>query len=83
MKKYLISGLVDSYRIKVNLFAASPSSAISFSTDNISPGSTLYCFPPVLNTANISKPKIILKNYTHFFHNIDIVKDKVIILEDF
>ena len=29
MKKYLISGLVDSYRIKVNLFAASPSSAIS------------------------------------------------------
>ena len=29
MTKYLISGLVDSYRIKVNLFAASPSSAIS------------------------------------------------------
>ena len=29
MKKYLISGLVDAYRIKVNLFAASPSSAIN------------------------------------------------------
>ena len=28
MKKFLISGLVDSYRIKVNLFAASPSSTI-------------------------------------------------------
>ena len=28
MKKYLISGLVDSYRIKINLFAISPNSAI-------------------------------------------------------
>ena len=29
MKKYLISGLVDTYRIKLNLFAISPKSAIS------------------------------------------------------
>ena len=29
MKKYLISGLVDTYRIKLNLFALSPNSAIS------------------------------------------------------
>ena len=29
MKKYLISGLINKYRIKVNLFAASPSAAIS------------------------------------------------------
>ena len=29
MKKYLISGLVDNYRIKLNLFALSPNSAIS------------------------------------------------------
>ena len=29
MKKYLISGLVDKYRIKINLFALSPNSAIS------------------------------------------------------
>ena len=29
MKKYLISGLVDSYRIKINLFAISPNSAMS------------------------------------------------------
>ena len=29
MKKYLISGLVDSYRIKINLFAMSPTNAIS------------------------------------------------------
>ena len=29
MKKYLISGLVDSYRIKINLFAISPTNAIS------------------------------------------------------
>ena len=28
MKKYLISGLVDKYRIKINLFALSPNSAI-------------------------------------------------------
>ena len=29
MKKYLISGQVDTYRVKVNLFASSPSSAIN------------------------------------------------------
>ena len=29
MKKYLISGMVDKYRIKINLFALSPNSAIS------------------------------------------------------
>ena len=29
MKKYLISGLVDTYRIKLNLFASSPKGAIS------------------------------------------------------
>ena len=29
MKKYLISGLVDTYRIKLNLFASSPNSAVS------------------------------------------------------
>ena len=29
MKKYLISGLVDTYRIKLNLFAISPTNAIS------------------------------------------------------
>ena len=28
MKNYLISGQVDTYRVKVNLFASSPSSAI-------------------------------------------------------
>ena len=28
MKKYLISGLVDDYRIKINLFAISPNQAI-------------------------------------------------------
>ena len=29
MKQYLISGLIDTYRIKVNLFASSPSGAIN------------------------------------------------------
>tara|TARA_B100000401_G_C52414114_1_gene534977 strand:- start:270 stop:425 length:156 start_codon:yes stop_codon:yes gene_type:complete len=29
MKKYLISGLVDNYRINLNLFAISPDSAVS------------------------------------------------------
>ena len=29
MKKYLISGLVVTYRIKLNLFATSPNSAVS------------------------------------------------------
>ena len=29
MKKYLISGQVNYYRVKVNLFASSPSSAIN------------------------------------------------------
>tara|TARA_Y100000589_G_scaffold188169_1_gene178115 strand:- start:179 stop:295 length:117 start_codon:yes stop_codon:yes gene_type:complete len=35
MKEYLISGLIDKYRLKVNLFAASPSSAISILNKNI------------------------------------------------
>ena len=29
MKNYIISGQVDTYRIKINLFATSPSSAIN------------------------------------------------------
>jgi len=29
MKNYLISGLVDGYRIKINLFAISPNHAIT------------------------------------------------------
>ena len=29
MKNYIISGQVDNYKIKVNLFASSPSSAIN------------------------------------------------------
>ena len=29
MKKYLISGLLDNYRIKLSLFAVSPNSAIN------------------------------------------------------
>jgi hypothetical protein len=29
MKKFLISGLVDKYRIKVNFFASSPNAAVS------------------------------------------------------
>ncbi len=29
MKTYIISGSVDNYKIKVNLFASSPSSAIN------------------------------------------------------
>ena len=29
MKKFLISGLVDKYRIKVNLFASTPNAAVS------------------------------------------------------
>ena len=28
MKSYIVSGLVDDYRIKINLFAISPNSAI-------------------------------------------------------
>jgi len=29
MKNYIISGKVDTYRVKVNLFASSPSTAIN------------------------------------------------------
>ncbi len=29
MKKYVISGFIDTYRVKINIFASSPSSAIS------------------------------------------------------
>jgi len=35
MKNFLISGLVDNYRIKINIFAMSPNTAIKVFSKNI------------------------------------------------
>ena len=42
MKKYLISGLVDNYRIKTNLFAISPNHAIKVFQQKYSKAEDIY-----------------------------------------
>ena len=42
MKKYLISGLVDDYRIKLNLFAISPNNAIKVFQQKYSDATDIY-----------------------------------------
>ena len=42
MKKYLISGLVDTYRIKLNLFASSPKSALSIFKEKFPNAEDIY-----------------------------------------
>ena len=42
MKKYLISGLVDKYRIKTNLFALSPNSALGVFKQNYPGAKDIY-----------------------------------------
>ena len=44
MKNYIISGQVDSYRIKINLFASSPSSAINVSKNKYPNAEDVYVF---------------------------------------
>ena len=48
MKKYLISGLVDTYRIKVNLFASSPNSAVSIFKQKYPSAEDIYVIQDLL-----------------------------------
>ena len=48
MKKYLISGLVDTYRIKVNLFASSPNSAVSIFKQKYPSADDIYVIQDLL-----------------------------------
>ena len=49
MKKYLISGLVDTYRIKLNLFALSPKSAISIFKQKYPSAEDVYVIQDLFN----------------------------------
>ena len=42
MKKFLISGLVDEYRVKINLFAISPNHAIKVFQQKFSKAEDIY-----------------------------------------
>ena len=42
MKKYLISGLVDEYRIKANIFALSPNHAVKVFRQKYSKAEEIY-----------------------------------------
>ncbi len=42
MKNYLITGLVDTYRIKVNLFASSPNTAVSIFKEKYPSAEEIY-----------------------------------------
>ena len=53
MKKYLISGLVDTYRIKLNLFASSPNSAINIFKQKYPSAEDIYVIQDLFNRNNI------------------------------
>ena len=48
MKKCLISGLVDTYRIKLNLFALSPNSAVSIFKQKYPSAEDIYVIQDLL-----------------------------------
>ena len=45
MKKFLISGLVDEYRVKINLFAISPNHAIKVFQQKYPKAEDIYVIP--------------------------------------
>ena len=49
MKSYLISGLVDEYRIKTNLFAISPSHAIKVFQQKYPKAEDIYVIQNLFN----------------------------------
>ena len=54
MKKYLISGLVDTYRIKLNLFALSPNSAISIFKQKYPSAEDVYVIARIISETMVS-----------------------------
>jgi len=49
MKNYLISGLVDEYRIKINLFAISPNHAIKVFQKKYPKAEDIYVIQDLFN----------------------------------
>ena len=52
MKKFLISGLVDKYRIKINLFAISPNHAIKVFQQKYPKAEDIYVIQNLLKIKN-------------------------------
>ena len=49
MKKFLISGLVDEYRVKINLFAISPNHAIKVFQQKYPKAKDIYVIQNLFN----------------------------------
>ena len=52
MKKYLISGLVDEYRVKTNLFAISPEHAIKVFQQKYPKAEDIYVIQDLFKKSN-------------------------------
>ena len=52
MKKYLISGLVDEYRVKTNLFAISPDHAIKVFQQKYPKAEEIYVIQDLFKKGN-------------------------------
>ena len=52
MKKYLISGLVDEYRVKTNLFAISPEHAIKVFQQKYPKAEDIYVIQDLFKKGN-------------------------------
>ena len=52
MKKYLISGLVDEYRVKTNLFAISPNHAIKVFKQKYPKAEDIYVIQDLFKKSN-------------------------------
>ena len=52
MKKYLISGLVDEYRVKTNLFAISPDHAIKVFQQKYPKAEDIYVIQDLFKKGN-------------------------------
>ena len=52
MKKYLISGLVDEYRVKTNLFAISPDHAIKVFQQKYPKAEDIYVIQDLFKKSN-------------------------------
>ena len=61
MKNYLISGLVDEYRIKINLFAISPNHAIKVFKQKYPKAEDIYVIEDLFKSSN--------KNCLHFLQS--------------
>ena len=54
MKKFLISGLVDEYRVKINLFAISPNHAIKVFQQKFPKAEDIYVIQDLFKKRNLT-----------------------------